>query len=919
MKKRKKLFSFGLVLLLVLSSFSYVYADNEYQVADVSSGELEIIETFDNRNTASSFYKDNLDNYDNLVIIKEDKIIKMEYGIVEILNDGDSCELNTDYTSTTYGSAYTNGCYARDAAYINTSNNYLYVTFKMAGDIGIVDINEVKLIPYEMIDVRTSKYSTSNNTLHHDIKNDLNNDYYAYSISLDIKPDYLENDESYYSYDGHYFYNDFRFMIDDYRNDVYDNAINSDEPYYNYYEYLPHRSYTNYNLADVEDYFTSKLFIDGKIQFYDDLNLDSANDDVNLSQFYGELASFFGYEKLYGANAMMMLALSTHESAYGKSFLAFTKNNLFGHAAYDSDTERNASRYNSIDTSVYSHAKYYISRSYAGIHSSLYYGSYFGDKLSGMNVKYSSDPYWGEKAASNYFKFDEALGFKDRNTYALGIIENKSQINVYNDEELKSLAYRVNNTNNYAFIILEELDDVYKIQVDASYDSEYLYNPLNSIGYISKNNVDYIVNEDKISEREYKTVHFDFDGGELISQDEIDLIVLKDNVPSISEPKKEGYEFIGYDKELNNEDTDYKALYKKINNIEVSQGFNDTIEYNYFYNLKGGKIKVHYDDGTSKELAINTNMIESYDPETEGDSSLTINYCGVKVEYPVNFSKDLNSIRENLTNYIDKNIDSYKHDGTYDLDELNYIKDNLRKVDYLTSFDDIRYIDKMLLETTRDMVNYHFKDSKYDVSISGLALSLKNPKETNIFKPFKDTYYVETSELSNSSYERLANIAKAYGFKVEDGLKVSVKYNLEKANFDNPIVIQVKIQDKEKDKIYSVYHLDDDNNVIKCMTTQSLNYVAFMTRSEGDFLILSRDSVNTYDIEDRYENMSIHNSDPDNHLLFIEGGILAIFSLLGFIMIIVYVILNKKKEKLWNDYKKSLLEAESLHGEKQKN
>ena len=129
MKKRKKLFSFGLVLLLVLSSFSYVYADNEYQVADVSSGELEIIETFDNINTASSFYKDNLDNYDNLVIIKEDKIIKMEYGIVEILNDGDSCELNTDYTSTTYGSAYTNGCYARDAAYINTSNNYLYVTW----------------------------------------------------------------------------------------------------------------------------------------------------------------------------------------------------------------------------------------------------------------------------------------------------------------------------------------------------------------------------------------------------------------------------------------------------------------------------------------------------------------------------------------------------------------------------------------------------------------------------------------------------------------------------------------------------------------------------------------------------------------------------------------------------------------------
>ena len=30
----------------------------------------------------------------------------------------------------------------------------------------------------------------------------------------------------------------------------------------------------------------------------------------------------------------------------------------------------------------------------------------------------------------------------------------------------------------------------------------------------------------------------------------------------------------------------------------------------------------------------------------------------------------------------------------------------------------------MLLENTRDQVNYHFKDSKYDVSISGLAFGV---------------------------------------------------------------------------------------------------------------------------------------------------------------------------------------------------
>ena len=45
-----------------------------------------------------------------------------------------------------------------------------------------------------------------------------------------------------------------------------------------------------------------------------------------------------------------------------------------------------------------------------------YYGGYLGDKASGMNVKYASDPYWGEKAAANYYSFDKKYGLQD---YAL--------------------------------------------------------------------------------------------------------------------------------------------------------------------------------------------------------------------------------------------------------------------------------------------------------------------------------------------------------------------------------------------------------------------------------------------------------------------------------------------------------------------
>lgn len=903
----KKILVVITVLMINVTSFNCVKAESEYSVVDNN----EVIDTFTSFNKANNFYNLNKDNYDNLLLLEGNKIIKMEYGVVEFIKDDKS--INTIYTSLVNGESYLNSYYATDGAYLYSNKDASKVYFKIAGDTGYVSIDKVNLVPIEDIKYGLTSYTIIDDLLYFNIKTDLNNTYFTYSYAIDKKLDYLENNKVYYSYDNHYFYDDFKTMIDDYVDDTNKNSINNENPYYNYYMYLPHRSYTNYNLAEVEDYFYNYLSIDGKIQFYDDLNRDSANDDVNLSQIYDELDSFFGYEEIYGSNAMMMLALSCNESAYGKSYLAFYKNNLFGHAAYDSDPERNASRYKDVSTSIYAHAKYYISRLYAGVHSSVYKGSFFGDKLSGMNVNYASDPYWSIKAISNYFKFDSYLGFKDLNSYAIGIIENNNNIKVYNNEDLSDLSFKVTDTNNYSFIILEELDESYKIQVDASYNSEYLYDPEISIGYIDKDLVDYIINEDKITNKEYKTVTFD------LGEEVIEVKILKDKIPSIYTPNKEGYEFIGFDKELNDVDTSYTALYKEIEKIEVVSNFNNEIETNYFYNLKGGKIKVTYKDNSTKVLDINSNMIENYDSTVEGESHITINYCGVKVEYPVTFSSEISKIRETLQEKINNNINSYLENQTYNLDDIYYIKDNLMKVDYQTSFADIRYIDKMLLENTRDYINYNLKDSNYDLSISGLALALKDPIKTISFKPFKDTYYIEVKDIDDSALERLTKVANAYGFTVEDSLKISVKLNLQVASFSNPIIFQIKLQDKKDNKIYTVYHLDEDNNVIKCYTTQSDNYIQFMTRSEGNFVVLSKDSVNTYDFEDVSENISILNADEDNHLLFFEGILIVVTLVFGVIMIVGYKLLKKKEEEIWNDYKKSLQKVELPQEEKLKN
>ena len=89
----------------------------------------------------------------------------------------------------------------------------------------------------------------------------------------------------------------------------------------------------------------------------------------------------------------MMLSLAENESALGRSYLAYTRNNLFGHAAYDSAVEENASRYTSTAGSVYSHALHYLSNAYLNPSQFQFHGGFFGNKAGGMNVSYASDPY----------------------------------------------------------------------------------------------------------------------------------------------------------------------------------------------------------------------------------------------------------------------------------------------------------------------------------------------------------------------------------------------------------------------------------------------------------------------------------------------------------------------------------------------
>ena len=167
--------------------------------------------------------------------------------------------------------------------------------------------------------------------------------------------------------------------------------------------------------------------------------------------------AFVQYQNLYGSNALMMLALSMNESAMGRSKLSYMKNNLFGHAAYDSDAVASASRYFNVNESILVHARQYVSNQYLNPNEFTYHGGYFGNKQSGMNVSYASDPYWGEKAASYYYRIDKALGMKEKKANALGIVEMAAGIPVYDSmKKTQKVLYEVDHLRNYSFLLIGE-------------------------------------------------------------------------------------------------------------------------------------------------------------------------------------------------------------------------------------------------------------------------------------------------------------------------------------------------------------------------------------------------------------------------------------------------------------------------------
>lgn len=438
--------AFFILIILVFIGFK-VTENGVYTIYDTSTNEeYGTYKHFFFAKWKMNSFEDN----DNIAIKDENQKVRALKHAVVNFNTKDITQ-NTTYTvDNSNEQGYINGNYGADGLYLDTSNDGSKVLFMISGIKAWVSIEEVELYYYDTYP--QSYYYISDGSLIHAIM--LNGETNQYQVlAIGKAPEFMKEDTIYFSYDGNWFYTDMDMLNNDIINNVTDNAVNK-EAYYNFYQYVPHRTTTTVRENEYNEYLEN-AGINSVASAYPCAD--------NESVLYNLQDTFIKVQEETYINSTMMFALALNESGYGKSQYAIEYNNLFGHAAYDSNPD-NANVYDSLEDCIYQHAYNFLQLGYANPNDERYYGSWFGNKSSGINVMYASDPYWGEKAASFYYSLDDD---KDINNIQLITTKLNKDINVYADDNAEDILYSYSSGDIVSFIIQKTENGWYQITSEA--------------------------------------------------------------------------------------------------------------------------------------------------------------------------------------------------------------------------------------------------------------------------------------------------------------------------------------------------------------------------------------------------------------------------------------------------------------------
>ncbi|MGN7479366.1 S-layer homology domain-containing protein [Solibacillus silvestris] len=377
---------------------------NVYYVGTVSKGTIEknptVYFSYDQAEAALNSSGSNL-------ILKGDKIIKMSAGIASAADT--KANTTTVYTDKNFTKLLSYASEGSQFKYIGSNDEYAIV--QLADTKGYAKIDEVTLTPTSLIKGQDF-YFVEGGYLTHRTFNHISQKYnWDYVISE--APAFMQRGVNYYSQDGVNFYSDI-FLT---------KKVGT---YYPYFQFQSIRQHSNYTAAELDNIIMSLLVERQAIP----TSPQYANAPTE-SRLIGMGALLKQVEAQYNVNALFILAAAMHESDYGVSKNALTKNNIFGIKVFDADPTL-GEIYPSRDDSVMAFITRYVNLNYVPQAGAYAKGAAPGNKTSGMNVHYASDPFWGSKIAGHMFRMDNKFGKKDSKQAKLAFVtyENGHQVNV---------------------------------------------------------------------------------------------------------------------------------------------------------------------------------------------------------------------------------------------------------------------------------------------------------------------------------------------------------------------------------------------------------------------------------------------------------------------------------------------------------
>ena len=461
------------------------HCGNDYELASVNDdGTFKMLACHTSFSSASTA----LSESDNNTVIRHPsslsptKIIAMNHGVAMSYpaRTGEvtlTLTANQDKTGkVTYVTNHRELTNPTTATYTGNGNGRVSVTLN--GFEGYVDLKNIDLIPMKYIENNIPIYLGGNDITNHNEQpfkvklkhsyftaeqngNYIDLVYYWYGgydgkenkHNIGVAPSWMVKGQKYYSWDGTTFYTD----------KAYTEFAGE---YYNYFQFLPTRSKSIIS-ADVYNQFL-KAHGYSKKPSSNSTNLLSRD----VTQLWNEGATFIDAQNKYGINALLIFSMAVLESGYGRSYYAIDRNNLFGWTAYDADPNQ-ATSFPSIKQAIHEHMGINL-RGYTDITDWRFFGSHLGNKGSGFNVKYASDPYWGMKIAAIAYEIDKTANnfdgtLTDHDYYQLAIVS-EYNVSTYesadtNSRSLYKTGYGNNYQKNFTTVILNQDQSWSKVQL----------------------------------------------------------------------------------------------------------------------------------------------------------------------------------------------------------------------------------------------------------------------------------------------------------------------------------------------------------------------------------------------------------------------------------------------------------------------